>query len=193
MYTILLLAAAVAVSFGQEPTGVVQELGAARVLASKFFLSQYAVEDKDYVVDYHLHNIGDKAALKVTLDDRHSFPTQTFEIVRGLLQVRWERLGPGANVTHSVVLRPRQFGAFNYTAGQITYYPSEDAKEVRVGYTTAPGEGYIYRLKDYERKFSPHVGDWAIFALMALPCVGLPLLLWFKTKSKYDIDLKKSK
>lgn len=59
----------------------------ARILVSKFFLSQYAVEEKDYVVDYRLYNNGDKPALKVSLDDRHSFPTQTFEIVRGLLQV----------------------------------------------------------------------------------------------------------
>lgn len=60
MFAVLLLAATVAVSFAQEPSGVVHELGAARVLASKFFLSQYAVEDKDYVVDYRLYNIGDK-------------------------------------------------------------------------------------------------------------------------------------
>lgn len=60
-------------------------------------------------------------------------------------QVRWERIGPGNNVSHSVVVRPRAVGVFNYLSAQITYYPTEDAKEVRISYTTAPGEGlFVY-------------------------------------------------
>jgi translocon-associated protein subunit beta len=161
-------------------------LNSARILASKFSLSQYAVEDLDYVIEYNLYNVGDKTALKVTLDDRNSFPTQSFEIVKGMLNVRWERIPPGANVTHSVVVRPRSYGAFNYTAAMVTYYPSEDAKEVRVGYTTAPGEGYIYRLKDYDRRFSAKTGVWFVFLLLALPVTVLPLFLWLQVKTKYE-------
>lgn len=56
-------------------------------------------------------------------------------------QVRWERISPGNNVSHSVVVRPRAVGTFNHSSALITYYPNEDAKEVRVSYTTAPGEG----------------------------------------------------
>lgn len=33
---------------------------AAHIVASKFTLSQYAVEGMDYVVDYRLYNVGDK-------------------------------------------------------------------------------------------------------------------------------------
>ncbi len=57
------------------------------------------------------------------------------------IQVRWERIAPGTNVTHSVVLRPRQFGSMTYTAAQVTYFPSEEANEVRVGFSNTPGEG----------------------------------------------------
>lgn len=32
----------------------------ARIIASKFLLSQYAVQDKEVVVDYRLYNVGDK-------------------------------------------------------------------------------------------------------------------------------------
>uniref|UniRef100_A0A915D9P1 Translocon-associated protein subunit beta n=1 Tax=Ditylenchus dipsaci TaxID=166011 RepID=A0A915D9P1_9BILA len=77
-------------------------MDSARILASKFSLSQYAVENMDYVIEYSLYNVGDRTALKVTLDDRMSFPTQSFEIVKGLLNVRWEKIPPGGNVTHSV-------------------------------------------------------------------------------------------
>lgn len=51
----------------------------------------------DYVVEYTLYNVGDRTALKVVLDDRNSFPTQSFDIVRGMLHVRWEKLAPGEN------------------------------------------------------------------------------------------------
>ena len=60
---LLLLAASVACGvFGQESTGTVLELGSGRILASKFFLSQYAVEDRDYVVEYNLYNVGDRVS-----------------------------------------------------------------------------------------------------------------------------------
>lgn len=34
----------------------------ARLVASKFLLSQYAVEEKEFVIDYHIYNIGDKVS-----------------------------------------------------------------------------------------------------------------------------------
>ncbi|KAI1725628.1 translocon-associated protein beta (TRAPB) domain-containing protein [Ditylenchus destructor] len=159
----------------------------ARILASKVSLSQYAVENMDYVIQYDLYNVGDRTALKVTLDDRNSFPTQSFEIVKGLLHVHWEKIGPGENVTHSVVVRPRSYGIFNYTAAVVTYYPKEDAKEVRVGYTTAPGEGNIYRQKDYNRRFSSKIGAWLIFLLLTLPTTAIPFSIWYKLQSKYNV------
>ncbi|TMS37382.1 hypothetical protein L596_004324 [Steinernema carpocapsae] len=160
-------------------------LESARLLASKASLSQYAVEGMDFVLEYKLHNVGDRAALRVTLDDRHSFPTQAFEIVKGTLQVRWERITPGSDVTHAVIVRPRTYGGYNNTAAVVTYYPSDEAKEVRVGYTTASGEGYIFRLKDYERRFSPKVTTWTISALMSLPPFAFIYYLWSSKANLY--------
>lgn len=91
-------------------------------------------------MEYSLYNIGDRTAFRVTLNDQDSFPTQSFEIIKGLLNVNWKKIAPGDNVTHSVVVRPRSYGTFNYTSAIVTYYPSEEAKEARIGYTTAPGE-----------------------------------------------------
>lgn len=59
--------------------------------------NKYAVENMDYAVEYNLYNVGDRTALKVLLDDRNSFPTQSFDIVRGMLYVRWEKIMPGEN------------------------------------------------------------------------------------------------
>ncbi|KAK0397804.1 hypothetical protein QR680_002276 [Steinernema hermaphroditum] len=170
-------------------------LDSAHLLASKSSLSQYAVEGMDFVLEYHLHNVGDRAALRVTLDDRHSFPTQAFEIVKGTLQVRWEKIAPGSEVTHAVTVRPRTYGGYNNTAAVVTYYPSDEAKEVRVGYTSASGEGYIFRLKDYERRFSPKAYVWLISALMCLPPFALIYYSWSSKANLYKDSTisKKSK
>jgi len=84
-----------------------------------------------------------------------------------------------------VVVRPRSYGIFNYTSALITYYPTNDAKQVVVGYSTSPGEGNIYRLKDYERRFASKLGVWCIFLLLALPTTAVPFFLWFKFQQKY--------
>ncbi|KJH41030.1 Translocon-associated protein beta [Dictyocaulus viviparus] len=160
------------------------------IIASKFPQSIYAVESMDLVLEYSLYNTGDKTALKVTLDDRHSFPTQSFDIIKGLLNVRFEKISPGANATHAVVIRPRQFGVFNYTSAQITY-TSEESGDVRVGYTNAPGEGYIYRLKEYERKFALKYLYWVVFFILIAPTTLGSYLAYSKSKRKYEELAKK--
>jgi hypothetical protein len=66
-------------------------------MINKLIYIQYAVENMDYVIEYNLYNVGDRAALKVSLDDRNSFPTQSFEIVKGMLNVHWEKIAPDEN------------------------------------------------------------------------------------------------
>lgn len=61
--------------------------------------------------------------------------------------MKWDRIPAGGNVSHSVAIKPRQAGSFNYTAAVITYLAAEDAGEMRTSYSSAPGESYIYYLK----------------------------------------------
>lgn len=64
-----------------------QEVTDAKILASKFLLSNYAVEGKEFVVDYRLYNVGEKTALKVTLVD-NNFPPERFEVVKGTYKLK---------------------------------------------------------------------------------------------------------
>jgi len=89
-------------------------------------------------------------------------------------------------------VRPKKFGYFNFTSAGLSYLPSETATERQYAYTSAPGEGGIVNFKDYDRKFSPHVLDWAAFMVMTLPSLGIPFLLWHGSKSKYEQKPKKS-
>uniref|UniRef100_U3JIQ7 Signal sequence receptor subunit 2 n=2 Tax=Passeriformes TaxID=9126 RepID=U3JIQ7_FICAL len=126
----------------------------ARLLASKSLLNRYAVEGKDLTLQYNIYNVGSSAALDVELSD-DSFPPEDFGIVSGMLNVKWDRIAPASNVSHTVVLRPLKAGYFNFTSATITYLAQEGAQVV-VGFTSAPGQGGILAQRDFDRRFSPH-------------------------------------
>lgn len=90
-----------------------------------------------------------------------------------------------SNVSHTVVLRPLKAGYFNFTSATITYLAQEDGPVV-IGSTSAPGQGGILAQREFDRRFSPHFLDWAAFGVMTLPSIGIPLLLWYSSKRKYD-------
>ncbi|XP_069796502.1 translocon-associated protein subunit beta [Narcine bancroftii] len=164
-------------------TSVRAEEGA-RLLASKSLLNKYAVEGRDLTLQYSIYNVGSSAALDVELGD-DSFPPEDFGIVNGMLTVKWDRIAPASNVTHTVVLRPLKAGYFNFTSATVSYLAQEGGPMV-VGYTSAPGQGGILAQREFDRRFSPHYLDWAAFGVMTLPSIGIPLLLWYSSKRKYD-------
>ncbi|GAB5583870.1 translocon-associated protein subunit beta [Prionailurus iriomotensis] len=168
----------------------------ARLLASKSLLNRYAVEGRDLTLQYNIYNVGSSAALDVELSD-DSFPPEDFGIVSGMLNVKWDRIAPASNVSHTVVLRPLKAGYFNFTSATVTYLAQEDGpvvgvsslnSEEAVGFTSAPGQGGILAQREFDRRFSPHFTelDWAAFGVMTLPSIGIPLLLWYSSKRKYD-------
>ncbi|XP_054160177.1 translocon-associated protein subunit beta-like [Oppia nitens] len=159
----------------------------ARLLIEKQILNKYLVESRDIVVNYNIFNVGQSAAVDVHIADS-SFPAEHFDVVSGALKVTISRLAPGSNLTHTSVVRPKIgiWGRFNFTAAEVTYLPIEDSKDIQVAYTSEPGEGFIVSLKEFDRRFSPHVLDWAAFAIMTLPSLVIPFLLWYRSKSKYE-------
>merc|ERR1712025_331634 len=117
-----------------------------------------------------------------------------FDVVGGQSAVKIDRLAGGANTTHALVLRPKKFGYFNFAAAEVKYRVSEEEdSEIRYGYSSEPGQGLIIALKDYDRQFSAHTLDWVAFAVMTLPSLGIPFLLWWSSKVKYEKIAKSSK
>uniref|UniRef100_A0A8C6UNK0 Signal sequence receptor, beta n=1 Tax=Neogobius melanostomus TaxID=47308 RepID=A0A8C6UNK0_9GOBI len=96
----------------------------ARLLASKSLLNRYAVEGRDLTLQYSIYNVGSSAALEVDLSD-DSFPPEDFGIVSGMLNVKWDRIAPASNVSHTVVLRPLKAGYFNFTSATVSYLAQE--------------------------------------------------------------------
>jgi len=155
----------------------------AKLLASKTVENKFIVENRDLTIKYSIYNVGTSAASQVNLIDE-SFPITDFEIVRGQLPAAWKNIPPNGNVTHIVVHKPLKAGYFNFTSAQISYIPSEGA-DMQKAFTSFPGEGGIMTEIDFARKHSPHLLEWAIFALMCLPSLVIPFSLWYKSHSKY--------
>ncbi|XP_003738857.1 translocon-associated protein subunit beta [Galendromus occidentalis] len=183
---LFVLLACVCFTYAEE-----QKLPEARLLSLKKVLNRYLVENRDVSVDYELFNVGDAPALNVKLTDR-TFPPSDFDVVSGSLDAKFEKILPGANVSHSLVVRPNKYGLFNFTSAEVTYRISEDSTEERISFTTEPGQGGIMPEVEYERRFSPHYLDWAVFALVSMPSILLPYFLYHSSKSRYE-GLVKSK
>jgi len=172
---------------GGEAAG---EAHAARILISKQIHNKFLVEGMDLVVKYSLYNVGDTAATNILVKD-NGFRNDDFELVSGRTSFKVERMSPGVNTSQTIVVRPRKFGYFNFTAAEVTY-GSEGSSLIQTGLSSDPGQGTIVAARDYDKQFSSHFLDWAAFAVMTLPSLGIPFLLWWSSKSKYEaIQLKK--
>jgi len=160
------------------------EDGAARLLLSKQVYNKYVVEGMDVVVKYGLYNVGDSVATDIQVMDG-GFRSDDFELVSGQTQFKVEKLASQANMTQTVVVRPRKFGYFNFTAAEVSY-SSGAAAERLTGHSSEPGQAVIIAARDYEKQFSSHFLDWAAFAVMTLPSLAIPFMLWYSSKSKYE-------
>jgi translocon-associated protein subunit beta len=165
----------------------------ARLLVSKQLLNKFVVESMDVVIKYSVFNVGNVAANNVQLKDGSFGPD--FDVAGGQTEVSLGRIPPQGNVTHTVVVRPLKFGYYNFTAAQVTYTSGEDTSEIQQGWSSEPGEGYIAPFREFDKRFSPHLLDWAAFAIMSVPPLLIPFLLWHSSKAKYEAVLltKKSK
>jgi len=155
----------------------------AKLLATKTVENKFIVQNRDLTVKYNIYNVGTSAASQVKLVDE-TFPSNDFSKVLGQLSVEWRSIPPNGNVTHVVVLKPLKSGVFNFTAAEMSYVPSEEAEAQRA-FTSFPGEGGIMTEIDFARKHSPHLLEWSIFALMCMPSLVIPFLLWYRSQSKY--------
>jgi len=164
----------------------------AKLLVSKQLLNKFVVESMDVVIKYSVFNVGSLAANNVQLKDSSFGPD--FTVVGGQPEVSLGRIPPQGNVTHTLVVRPQKFGYYNFTASQISYTSGEDSAEVLQGWSSEPGEGYIAPFREFDKRFSPHLLDWAAFAIMSVPPLIIPFMLWHSSKAKYEgVVSKKSK
>lgn len=160
-----------------------EDLEDARLLVVKTILNNYLVETLDMSVKYTIYNIGNSAALSVKLEDGN-FPENKFEYVTGFSKMKWSRIPPQSNVSHTFTIRPKVSGLYNITSALVSYIPSEKSTQTQYGYSSDLGELYIMNLKDYYRRFASHTIYWIMFAVLVSPTLALPYFLYYSSKQK---------
>lgn len=208
---LLILCIALVASEEPQPT--------ARLLASKQVLNQYLVQKKDLTIHYTIHNVGDSPAYDVNLVENNFAQGQSrtsdlpahvcrqtllnlcsssvgdFDFLGGFTKMHWDSIPAHSNVSSSLVLQPTKFGYFNFSSATVTYRAGQEAATPLIhGWTSAPGEGHILEMSQFNRQFSSHVADWLTFLIMAVPTVGIPYFLWYRSKVRFtETGLKAKK
>lgn len=110
--------------------------------------------------------MGSAPASNVILQDS-GFPAEAFAVVKGNLNIKFNRIPSGANVTHAVVIKPLTYGRFNFTAAVVQYRSAETVEEPQLAISSEPGEGYIISYAEYDKKFSPHLVNIYLFKIIS--------------------------
>lgn len=158
----------------------------AKLLVDKEILNKYIVEGRDIVVNYHLINIGGSLARNIKVID-DTFPSDRFDIINGYTSFTIAEVAPGANVTHTVVLRPKSnsWGPHRFGPARVEY-KLNDAGQLQLATTSELGEAYVVAARTFDRKFSSQFLDWFTFAILCVPSILGPYYLWHKSDSKFS-------
>jgi len=187
MFRLVLVLASLALSAAQTEV----DADRAYLLATKSVLNSDVYVNREMTVEFRLYNIGTGTATNVHLSDP-SFVPEDYEILRGSPTVTFSRIAPQTNATHVLVVKPIHVAVYNITTATVQYESVENEPISAVTlYSTSPGIIFVHHDAFYRRWFESHSIDWLVFALMTMPSVLIPGLLWYKTHSKYGATKKR--
>ena len=176
------------------PLACVQEPpNEAYLFASKRILNTYLAEGKDITIMYGIYNIGMKTAYDIHLVD-DSFDDSELSILAGLTDVTWSELPPDSNITHTVILRCPMGGEayLNFSSAVLTYKLIKEDTDVIITPTSSPKLVGLMGNAEYSRKFEAHYIDWVVLAVMILPTLGIPFLMFRQSHRRYISTKSKS-
>mmetsp|Transcript_4922 Transcript_4922/g.8529 ORF Transcript_4922/g.8529 Transcript_4922/m.8529 type:complete len:221 (+) Transcript_4922:88-750(+) len=181
----LLFAGVCTADFGADADG---ELTEAHLIARKNVKETMSVSGENMTVVTQIFNAGSSAALDVDLKET-TFPSTYYDLIEGSFTATWEKIGAGANVSHTFVVRPKSSGTMLSGPAVVTYRPTGDSDEIQTMLTTSINRPVLSIADKYMSlalKFGKYVtlgflktqADWTMFGGL-----GASLFLLFGVNS----------
>ena len=184
----------------------------ARLFLYKEKLTDPVVEGKDLVINYRIINRGDGPAYNIKVTDRYdpsSFDIKDIERDDQIVSFSVDEVAAQATVAINVTVVPKLFGEYNPTRARVKYSggadiflnvddedsevevdldnieESSEEPEIetgRIGYSNSLGRVKIIEAALYERQNATHYLGKALFLIMAIFAVMVPLHTYLSLK-----------
>ncbi|KAL6054839.1 SWI/SNF and RSC complex subunit Ssr2 [Balamuthia mandrillaris] len=151
----------------------------AQLIVKKDVLNSEVLSSRDIVVTLTVFNVGKNTAYDVQLTD-DNWPADKFDAVIGLSSVRWDKIAPGTNVSHSFVVHPTSRVAnqwFRSYPATIRYRNTPKG-EIISGFSSSLYSLPIRLSSESDILSRPHLKEWGVFSLLAVVSLLLPFGVW---------------
>lgn len=129
-----------------------------------------------------------RPAYDIELSD-NSWLRENFTAVAGSLQARWEKLAPGANLTHNFVIAAPRPAIYVPSPAIVTYQSTiRGGARPATAYSSIPHYGYlrVYRPNEVPHRSLPHYTEWIVFVALVAAGLALPAMLYTSSRATYS-------
>lgn len=149
------------------------ELTEAHLIARKTVMETMSVSGENMTVVTQIFNSGSSAALDVALKE-NTFPSTYYDLIEGSFTASWAKIGAGANVTNTFVVKPKSSGTMLSGPAVVTYRPTGDSDEIQTMLSTSltrPVLSFADKYMSLALKFGKYItlgflktqADWTMF------------------------------
>jgi len=155
------------------------------IIVHKTLITTNPVATQDLVVNVKIFNVGEGTAYDINLVD-DSFRKDSFSHVQGLASARWEKLAPGANISHTFVVRPLNPGTFTSKPASLSYRQSPKGIEQTAKSTTV-GDIPIESVSQNAKRTAPHLKEWSIFGVLCTIVTVPAFFYWYQLSNQLTV------
>jgi len=158
------------------------------LLVRKSLVNGEFIANKNTFVQIDIFNVGASTAYDVNLDDEWD---EKFRVA-GLSDAHWDRIAPGANVSHIYVVTAPRDGYYKTQTAKVTYRSSPNGAPY-TGISTSIGETVeVVARAQSSKNAASHLQEWGIFAALVLASSALPYAMWSYVQKNFENGIRKS-
>jgi len=145
--------------------------------------------DTDLLMTLQVFNRGDSPVYDLQITD---YVPKEFDVVYGSVKPYWPELAPGANYTHTYVLRSSKLGYVRFSWATMTYKPTLSSQDALVYSNYLGTAEVISGHSRLERGSNPNLLSWFVFGVLYATLVGVPYYLYQQSNDQF-MALSKSR